>query len=337
MRLGTARRGAALGAAVLFSVAAAAAQLAVPALTGRVVDTGDMLSPDVEAVLTERLAAHEDSTGNQIAVLTVPSLEGRVLEPYATEVFRSWGLGDAEANNGVLLLIARDDRKIRIEVGYGLEGSIPDALAAQIIRNEMTPRFREGDADGGTLAAVEALIGAAEGRAPEFSDTGDQMPWGVAMLFGLFFGGLPVALGGYSAMLSRVVGRYFAVLFLTPFAFVGSSMALMGIGLLAQAHPWTAIITYPVGAVIVVCGILFPVTFLVLDIVLSRTEWWQEKRRHHEKKQEAFKRARRSGKKSVVVDGVSYTVPTSSSGGGGGGGFSGGGGSSGGGGASGGW
>ena len=322
-------------AVILLATAPAAAQLGVPALTGRVVDTADMLSAEVEAVLTERLAAHEDSTGNQIAVLTIPSLRGEVLEPYATEVFRTWGLGDAEANNGVLLLVARDDRKIRIEVGYGLEGAIPDVLAARIIRNEMTPRFRDGDAEGGTLAAVDALITAAEGGALDMSDGGDDMPWPVALVFGLFFGGIPVAAGGYTAMLSRVVGRYFMVLFLTPFALVGSSLALLGIALLTEIHPWTAVLTFPLGAVIAVFGVGFPITFLVLDIVLSRTEWLQEKRRHYEKKQEAFKKARRSGRKSVVVDGISYSVPTSSSSGGGG--FSGGGGSSGGGGASGGW
>ena len=131
------RAGAALRAlALLAATASGAHALEVPPLTGRVVDRADVLSPATEAALTARLAAHEDSTSNQVVVLTVPSLDGEVLEPYATRVFRTWGLGQAAADNGVLLLVAVDDRQLRIEVGYGLEGDLTDALSGQIIRRE---------------------------------------------------------------------------------------------------------------------------------------------------------------------------------------------------------
>ena len=135
---------------VLIALAAlASAQPAVPPLTGRVVDRADILEPHIEASLTQRLAQFEDSTRAQVAVLTIPSLEDAVLEEYATEVFRTWGLGQADANNGVLLLIARDDRKLRIEVGFGLEGDLTDARAGQIIRNVIVPRFKTGDFNSG--------------------------------------------------------------------------------------------------------------------------------------------------------------------------------------------
>ncbi|HIG73965.1 MAG TPA: TPM domain-containing protein [Bacteroidetes bacterium] len=318
------RKASRIGAALLIVAlaAGASAQPDVPALTGRVVDRADLLSAETEAALTARLQAHEDSTTNQIVVLTLPSLNGEVLEPYATTVFRTWGLGQAGRNNGVLVLIARDDRKIRLEVGYGLEGALPDATAAAIIRNEMTPRFRSGDFEGGTLAAVDAIIGSIQGEyVPADSASGDEMPWWGALLFGVFFSGIPGALA-FRNLVAGPVARYVGLLFLGPFIAMGAMVVL---------EPFVG------GGVVRVALAVFAVyvvLFVVLDIVLSRTEWLQEKRRHYAKKMEAFKRARKSGRSVVYVDGVRYSVPTSSSSGGG---FSGGGGSSGGGGASGGW
>ena len=325
--------------AVAVASGVASAQPAVPALTGRVVDLAEILSPEAEAALTARLAAHEDSTSNQIAVLTVPSLEGAVLEEYATEVFRTWGLGQAELDNGVLLLVARDDREIRIEVGYGLEGSLTDARAGRIIRNEMTPRFRNGDFDGGVLAAAEAIVDAAEGRAEPASggSSSDNMPWPFALMFGSFFGGIPALIGYRLLLQPNVWARYVPMLFLTLFVWVGSAILTYGLVTLAQEHVVLGAIGYPLALVVVVFGGGFPLVFLVADLILSRSPAWQERREHERRKQEAFKKARRSGRRSVVVDGRSYSVPTSSSGSSGGSSFSGGGGSSGGGGASGGW
>ena len=297
---------------------ASAAQHGVPALTGRVVDRADLLSPEVEAALTDRLAAHEDATSNQIAILTVPSLDGENLELWATEVFRSWGLGREDANNGVLLLIARDDREIRIEVGYGLEGALPDATAGAIIRNEMTPRFRDGDFEGGTLAATDAIIGSIRG---EYVPTEDELPWWGQALVLLLMAAVPIGIT-VGNFLERPVVRYALLVFTAPFASMSG---------LAFATKFTEIRE---SVAFVASIVIFVVLFIVIDLMLSRQSWLREKRRHYQKKTEAFKAARRAGRTSVIVDGRSYSVP---SGGGSGGGFSGGGGSSGGGGASGGW
>ena len=156
-------RGAFLVGFLLFAPTAHA--LDVPRLAGRVVDLGGVLDDATEAALTARLAAHEDSTSNQIVVLTIPSLDGEVLEAYATRVFRVWGLGQADRDNGVLLLVAVADRELRIEVGYGLEGALTDATAGSIIRNEIVPRFRDGDFDGGVLAFVAFRVRARRRRA----------------------------------------------------------------------------------------------------------------------------------------------------------------------------
>ena len=207
------------GVAWLVLAASAVAQ-DVPRLTGRVVDRADLLSPSTEATVTERLAAHEDSTGNQIAVLTIPSLEGAVLEPYATRVFRAWGLGEADRDNGVLLLVARDDREVRIEVGYGLEGALTDATADAIIRHEIVPRFRDEDFNGGVLAATDAMLAAVAGEYEARPSSGITMNGRPAeessllerLLFGLLFGGIPlvvitslVAVGG--AKIGRLTGE----------------------------------------------------------------------------------------------------------------------------------
>ena len=297
-------------------------QPAVPPLTGRVVDNADLLSPSVEAALTAQLTAHEDSTSNQIAVLTVPSLNGENLEQWATEVFRTWGLGRADEDNGVLILIARDDRKIRIEVGYGLEGSLTDAAAGAIIRNEMTPRFRDGDFEGGTMAAVEAVIGTIQGEYVPPEESSEDMPWWGALLMGLLMGGLPIAIT-FGQLVGRPFARYLSLVVTAPIVFFATWILGSEVGL-----PYA----FWISATLV--G-LYVLAFIVTDVILSRSPEWQEKRAHHIRKQKAFARARKAGSSRVVVDGVSYSVPTASSSSGGG--FSGGGGSSGGGGASGGW
>ena len=143
----------------LFALAGAAlAQPAVPALAGRVVDRADLIPAPTEAVLSERLAALEAASGAQVAVLTIPSLQGGSLEDYALRVAREWGLGDATRNDGVLFLVARDDRQMRIEVGYGLEGRLTDAQAGLIIRREVVPHFRRGDFAAGISAGVDAIV-----------------------------------------------------------------------------------------------------------------------------------------------------------------------------------
>jgi len=110
------------------------------------------------------LQAERDSTSNQIAVLIIPSLEGGSLEEYSLRVAEKWQLGKKQKDNGVLLLIVVEDRKMRIETGYGLEGSLTDAISSRIIRNEIAPRFRNGDYDGGVQAGVIAIIQAIQGE-----------------------------------------------------------------------------------------------------------------------------------------------------------------------------
>ena len=299
------------------------AQPAVPALTGRVVDRADLLSPTVEATITSRLQAFEDSTTAQVAVLTVPSLKGENLEEWATTVFRTWGLGRADADNGVLILIARDDRKIRIEVGFGLEADLTDAEAGAIIRNEMTPRFREGDFEAGTLAAVDAVIGTVAGTyVPPEASGGEPDALGLTIMLFLF--GLPGLLG-FRGLVAGPVERY-----------VGAVTISLFVGFLGAAlfEEWLRV---PFVLGILLGAAAYVALFGLVDILLSQTAWFREKRKHHAKKVEAFRRARKKGRTSVVVDGISYTVPTASSSSSGGSSFSGGGGSSGGGGASGGW
>ena len=313
-----------LAALLLALPALAAAQPAVPPLTGRVVDLGEMLSPQTEAALTAMMAAHEDSTSNQIAVLTVPSLNGEALETYATRVFRTWGLGDADRDNGVLLLIARDDREIRIEVGFGLEGGLTDATAGAIIRKEMTPRFRADDADGGTLAAVGAIIAAIDGEyVADTEDDGGDEPWWILLIFGLSHGLLPMFIG-FGTLYSGPIQRYLSLAFTSLFVFFIGMMA-------RELVPG---VFGPLLGTLIFPG--YPIAFVLADIWISTTEAGRKKRAHHRRKAEAFRGARARGRTSVVVDGISYSVPKASSSSGGGG-FSGGGGSSGGGGASGGW
>ena len=131
----------------------------------RLVNDYAQLMSDYDAtILEQKLIALDDSTSNQIVVLTVPSLNGEVIEDVAVNTFREWGIGDKKNNNGVLLLIALNDRKVRIEVGYGLEGAIPDVVANDIINNDIKPAFKQKNYIGGISAAVEHLSKAAAGE-----------------------------------------------------------------------------------------------------------------------------------------------------------------------------
>jgi len=129
-----------------------------PDLTGRVVDQANVLSPDVRASLEAKLKAFEDKSGIQLVVATVSSLDGLEIEPYANQLFRAWRLGEEKKNNGVLLLVAPKEHRARIEVGYGLEGTLTDATSKLIIFNAAAPRFKAGDFNGGVSRAVDDII-----------------------------------------------------------------------------------------------------------------------------------------------------------------------------------
>lgn len=288
------------------------AQPEVSPLTGRVVDRADLLSPATEEILTDQLAAHEDSTSNQIAVLTIESLQGIPIEDYALEVARTWALGQQEFDNGVLLLIAEQDREMRIEVGYGLEGDLPDVVASRIIRHVLRPAFREGDFDRGVRAGVSAVLGTIEGTYTPPENSSQGTPVAARLLGGLMFLVLP-SLFAFFALLASGWMRWFVFVFLIPFYFSAG-----------------AILTGAFMGGLVVLG-LYAVAFTWL-------------RRHPAIKDWSEKLKVRAGKGEAAKIGP-FTVSTGSSGSGfssgssfsSGGGFSGGGGSFGGGGASGGW
>ncbi|WP_209348143.1 TPM domain-containing protein [Pontixanthobacter sp. CEM42] len=146
--------------ALLLSVAgsAAYAQDLPPRPDGPIYDGADILSPATEASLDSRLREYNATTGRAIVVATVPDLGGEEIDPYATNLFAAWGIGGAERDQGLLLLIARDDRKMRIEVGYGLHPYFGGIMAGRVIRNDITPRFKAGDFDGGVNAGIDAIL-----------------------------------------------------------------------------------------------------------------------------------------------------------------------------------
>lgn len=129
-----------------------------------VVDQGDFLSPQEERQLEQKLIAYNDTTSTQIVLVTLASLNGVEASEYATELGRQWGVGQQGKDNGVVVLVSREDRRIFIATGYGLEGAIPDAVASRIVRNIITPNFREGNFYLGLSRASDALIAAARGE-----------------------------------------------------------------------------------------------------------------------------------------------------------------------------
>lgn len=204
-----------LASALAFVVLAHA--LDVPPLTGRVVDLAHVLPNSTVESLTARLTAHEGQSSNQVAVLTIPSLEGESLEEFTHRVATTWKLGQKGMDNGVLLLVAIKERKVRIEVGYGLEGVLTDIRSAQIIRNEIVPRFRAGDMPGGVTEGTNAILKTIEGTyqssesAPPQQDGTVVEQVVVAVIVGLFVGLLftnvhrfigPVAGAGISTLLA---------------------------------------------------------------------------------------------------------------------------------------
>jgi uncharacterized protein len=152
-----------LVAVAIGGAASPAAALDVPPLTGRIVDVAHLLPADLAVSLSAELAAHEARTGNQVTLLTLPSLQGEPLEEFSHRVATTWKLGQKGTDNGVLVLVVPGDRKVRIEVGYGLEGTLTDAKSSRIIREEMAPRFRDGDFAGGIAAGLRAVLGTMEG------------------------------------------------------------------------------------------------------------------------------------------------------------------------------
>ena len=194
-----------------------------PKATGRVNDFANVIDPAVEAEIDQRIDQLEQQTSSEIAVATVSSLDGMEVEDYANKLFKEWGVGQAKQDNGVLILVAPTERAMRIEVGYGLEGVLPDGLAGQIVREDFLPRFRDGDYSGGIRDGVNHVVQVVEKHqvlTPEEiaklndannAGNGEKVPyWIIIPFFGLFvtigFGmlgigfrtktGFPVLFGG---------------------------------------------------------------------------------------------------------------------------------------------
>ncbi len=285
------------------------AQKAVPELWGiRVHDDAHVLKQETVDQLEKELKTYEDSTSNQIAILIIPSLDGDVLEEYSLKVAEKWKLGQKTKDNGVLLLIAVDDHKMRIEVGQGLEGVLTDAQSSRIIRNEIAPEFRRGDYDTGVKAGVDGMVKAIAG---EYA-SGDGDSNGNDFQDLNLFQKLLITLG--------------VTLFISIFAFFGLiAPGCAGWGLYAFLMPFYAL--FPMMAFdeknwYIPLGI-YAVAFPLLKIWLSKKEW--------------VKKFGKSSGGSSSGSGWSSGWGGGSSWSSGGSSFSGGGGSFGGGGSSGGW
>lgn len=187
----------------------AAADVAVPALTGRVVDQTATLTPDQIASLDQTLKAFEQRKGTQIAVLIVPTTEPESIEQFSIRVAEAWKIGRKKIDDGALLVVAKNDRRLRIEVGYGLEGALTDVTARRIIDEIITPKFRSGDFAGGISDGVARMIAVADGealpppersqRAPATLDNIETMiPF--AFIAGLILGSI------FRAMFGRLLG-----------------------------------------------------------------------------------------------------------------------------------
>ena len=192
---------------------AAAAQAPVPPLTARVTDQTSTLTPEQKAGLEETLRTFEARKGSQIAVLMVLSTGSEAIEQYALRVAEQWKIGRKKVDDGAILVIAKNDRALRIEVGYGLEGSLSDATSKRIISEVIVPRFREGDFHGGITAGVDRMIRVIDGEAlPAPARTtgspgaGSPAPGGIGQLFPLLLIGALVVGGFMRAMLGRFMG-----------------------------------------------------------------------------------------------------------------------------------
>ena len=310
---------AALAACLALALPALAAD--VPFLTGRVVDEANILSAAAKQSISQMSEKHEQASGDQVVVLTMPSLDGESIEGYATRVFDAWKLGQKGKDNGVLVIVAPNDRKMRIEVGYGLEGTLTDAASARIIREVMTPQFKSGNYEAGIQNGVTAIVQALEGQgdwnAPgaasssgsakkAFSDIEDQLPpWPMRILLGAFIFGI-IGLFTFIGIMTPGVG-WFLYVFLIPF------WAMFPIIIVGVKGALTLLVIYLIG-------------YPIAKIVLSRQEWYVK----------AAKEMKSKGSTTIggmVISSGGSSGGSSSSGGG----FSGGGGSSGGGGASGSW
>jgi uncharacterized protein len=170
-----------LALALLFASLAIAAPK-FPQLTGHVVDDARVLSPAAESALDGKLAAYEKGTANQVVVATLSSLQGLTIEEYGYQLGRAWGIGQKGKNNGALFIVAPAERKVRIEVGYGLEGQLTDAMTSQIIHDIILPNFKSGQVEAGILQGADAILAVLGGKGIEDMKEGDSLSGGALFL-----------------------------------------------------------------------------------------------------------------------------------------------------------
>lgn len=204
-----------------------------PALSGRVVDQAGILSGQNKSRLDAMLAQHEKVTSNQVVVVTLNSLQGHSIEDFGYQLGRHWGIGQKGRNNGVLLIVAPSEHKVRIEVGYGLEGTLTDALSKNIIDTVITPRFREGDMEGGILEGTRAILSTLEGTykplksTPRHSGSSDKLSnfFGTSLFLSLIFGGAVRNFIGNRLLASAAMGGIAGL--------IGSLLFSISVGLFA--------------------------------------------------------------------------------------------------------
>ena len=231
---------ASLLALLLCWAGAALALVAVPPLTGRVVDqTGTLSAADIDS-LTQTLKDLETRKGSQIAVLIVPTTDGEAIEQFSLRVAEAWKIGRKKIDDGALLVIAKNDRRLRIEVGYGLEGALTDATTKRIIDEDITPKFKAGDFGGGVAAGVDRMVRIVNGEKlpePEPPHWQDSQSFDPSALFNpfliipaIFFGGL------LRSLLGRLLGSVAAgaLTALIAWFMVGSLIAALVVGMIAS-------------------------------------------------------------------------------------------------------
>jgi uncharacterized protein len=226
----------AFGLLLILVTLAVWAQLAVPELTRRVTDLTATLSAEQTATLERQLAAFEARKGSQIAVLIVPTTAGEDIAQFGIRVAERWKIGRKKIDDGVILLIAKDDRRLRLEVGYGLEGAIPDAIAKRVIAEIIKPYFRDEDYMGGIQAGVQQLMRLIEGEAlPQpvpGRGAGDDAVFGLTVIAGVVAGWLlsllmsrpaaaTLAALGSGAVGTLLMGFGVLILFIAMFVFIG--------------------------------------------------------------------------------------------------------------------
>ncbi|MBN2415576.1 TPM domain-containing protein [bacterium] len=301
---------------MLLTAAAVLSGQDIPYLTGRITDTAGILSSGTKESLTALMKQHEDSTGNQIAVLTVPTIGSASIEDYALEVFEEWKLGQRGVDNGILIIVVPDDRKMRIEIGYGLEGVMTDGMAGEIIRTRMTPCFKNGDYDGGVTAGVTAVIALLDGQELEAAPVqksesaffdGPDLALPERILIGCFIFGI-IGLFTFMGIITPGGGGWFLYFFLIPF------WAMFPIIVLGTGGALVLLVCYLIG-------------FPIIKLMVRKSKWYTK----------AAKSLKSKGRASIGGFNISSGSSSGSSWSSGGSSFSGGGGSSGGGGASGSW